>query len=242
MKSKWFEYKDSAVQMRKRGASIRTIEQRLGIPRSTLSGWLKDVPLAPIHQRRLKKRWNNALIEARKRAVLWHNAQKLNRIQAAREAAHVMLSSVDAADSALIELALAFLYLGEGNKRTPATALGNSDPAILRFFIVALRTLYDVPLSDIRCELHLRADHDPSASVSYWSAALGLPEKNFGKPSVDPRTAGKPSYERYKGVCVIRCSRVAIQRKLMYIAEGFCEAVTVRKKVRAVSSVGRASA
>jgi len=45
MKSKWFELKPSAKKLRKKGLSIGDIERRLKIPRSTLSGWLKDIKL-----------------------------------------------------------------------------------------------------------------------------------------------------------------------------------------------------
>ena len=46
MRSKWFELKPDAIKLRKKGLSIREIELRLGIPRSTLSGWLKDIKLS----------------------------------------------------------------------------------------------------------------------------------------------------------------------------------------------------
>ncbi len=114
------------------------------------------------------------------------------------------------------------LYLGEGAK-TNSTTLASSDARIARFFVSSLQTLYDVPTEKIRCHLHLRSDQDPEELVRYWSKTLKLPRENFGKPLIDKRTVRSKTYDHYKGVCSISCGRVAIQRRLMYIANGFCD-------------------
>ncbi len=228
--------------MRKHGASIRDVKKRLEIPRSTLSGWFKSVALSSYHRKILKKKGKKALVVARKKAVVWHNAQKAERIARASLAATETLRKLDLARNEIVELALAFLYLGEGAKKAIGTIMGNSDPLILKFFVFGLQKVYQVPLVDIKCELHLRADQNSETMKRYWSKTLGIPLVNFGASVVDLRTKGTTTYPHYKGVCVVRCSRVAIQRKLLYIARGFCEHVAAQKSVRAVSSVGRASA
>ncbi len=45
MISEWYNLKESAVSLRRSGDSIRDIEIKLGIPRSTLSGWFKNIQL-----------------------------------------------------------------------------------------------------------------------------------------------------------------------------------------------------
>ena len=223
--------------MRKRGAAMRGIEKRLGIRKSTLHYWFRDIQLADRHVQRLKKRADAALTKARVGAVKWHNAQKALRMKLAADDGARSLANIDFSDDAIAELTLAILYLGEGMKKSAVTAIGNSDPLILRFFVSMLQRLYKVPIKDMKCELHLRADHDPPKTMSYWSKTLGIPTSNFGKPSIDIRTAGRATYPHYKGVCIVRCSRVAIQRKLVYIATTFCKQMAERG---AVSSLGRA--
>lgn len=208
--------------MRKRGASIRDIEMRLGIARSTLSYWLRHISISKFHSQNLERRAEQSLVKARKAAVKWHNAEKAARLDLAKEQALQSLSKIDTGNSDILELALALLYLGEGNKKSDRTAMGNSDPIILCFFVSMLQRLYDVPLMDMKCELHLRADQQPEKLIDYWSKALNIPRENFGRPILDQRTTGRPTYLDYKGVCVVRCSRVAIQRKLGYIATTFC--------------------
>ena len=226
--------------MRKRGASIRDVEKCLEIPRSTLSGWFKSVVLSSYHQKILKNKGEEALVMAREKAVVWHNAQKAERIARASLAAAETLRKLDLTQNEIVELALAFLYLGEGAKKAIGTSMGNSDPLILKFFVSGLQKAYHIPLADIKCELHLRADQNSETMKRYWSKTLGIPLVNFGASVVDIRTKGTTTYPHYKGVCVVRCSRVAIQRKLLYIAKGFCEKVAdtdarVAQLVRAIA-------
>jgi transposase len=55
MRSKWSELKPKACKVRRQGISIRSIEKKLGIPRSTLSGWFRDINLSKKQQDNLRK-------------------------------------------------------------------------------------------------------------------------------------------------------------------------------------------
>jgi len=171
MRSKFEKLKERAVGMRKRGASLRDVAKRLGIPKSTLNYWFRDVQLSDFHRQRLRKRHEMALTKARVEAVKWHNAQKAARLRMAAIQAAETIAKIDLTNDATAELALALLYLGEGAEKS-STALGNSDPRIVRFFVTLLQRLYGVPLSSIRCDLHLRADQDPEQMIRFWSSTL----------------------------------------------------------------------
>lgn len=224
MISKWANQKSKAVALRREGNSIGSIEMVLGIPRSTLSGWFRFVPLTKRQQTKLRRRAEEGLVRARIGAVRWHNAQKNNRLEKAAQVAAQVLERIPN-DVTTLELALAFLYLGEGAKTHSQTTLGSSDPRIAKFFVRCLQKIYNVPIENIKCYLHLRADQNPGKMRRYWSNELKLPYVNFGKASIDKRTEGKPTYSDYKGVCLITCGKVEIQRRLMYIANGFCDIV-----------------
>ncbi|MEK7531339.1 MAG: hypothetical protein AAB545_00175, partial [Patescibacteria group bacterium] len=73
---------------------MKKIETRLGIPRSTLSGWLKDVELTKTQKAKLDRDWRNALVKARKYAVLWPNPQKRIRLDEARKEAQLVLGKM----------------------------------------------------------------------------------------------------------------------------------------------------
>lgn len=225
MISRWANLKPKAVALRREGNSIGSIENMLGIPRSTLSGWFRSVSLTKRQQAKLKKQSDQGLVKARVVAVRWHNTQKSARLKEAAEMGSEVLKRIPN-DTATLELALAFLYLGEGTKTHAGTSLGSSDIRIAKFFVQCMKKIYAVPIEKIKCYLHLRADQNSEKMKRYWSKELLLPLANFGKASIDKRAAGKTTYPHYKGVCLIECGRVDIQRRLMYIANGFCEAHT----------------
>ncbi len=215
--------KSKAIQLRKTGASLKTIERELGVARSTLSGWLKNIQLSDSHKARLLQNRNNALVVGRQKALLWHNVKKAERIDQSRKEALTTLSGIDFTDLTVVELALAILYLGEGSKKTLGTSLGSSDPLILKFFIAALQVAYQFDKSTMRAELHLRADQSIAEAKRYWSRELGLPLKNFTYAHIDKRTKGSKTYSTYNGVCHIRCGNTHIQRRLIFLSRLFCE-------------------
>lgn len=225
MKSNWFELKEKAIKLRKEAYSIRSIEHKLKIPRSTLSGWFKSVMLTNSQQQKLKQEWLEALVKARQKAVVWHNAQKAARLAQAEQEAKSTLKSINLKDKNVLDLALAMLYLGEGFKKTNETAIGNSDPRILKFFIAALKANYSFDSSRIKCELHLRADQNPVKIKKFWAKELRLSFSNFTTVSVDQRTKGIPTYKDYNGVCVLRLGSVAIQRKLLILCKEYCDSI-----------------
>jgi len=227
MKSNWYEYKPEARRLRKKGWSIKAIRKELGIPLSTLSGWLRDIELSKKQQAKLKKKWQQALVDARAKAVLWHNEQKRLRLEQAEIQAKIVLSKIEIADKNILDLTLALLYLGEGFKGSE-TGIGNSDPLILRFFLAILKENYDVDIKNITCELHLRADQDADKVKKFWAKKLQIPISNFKRAYFDQRTLGSKTYSHYKGVCLMRIGNVAIQRKLVYLSNLYCRQVISR--------------
>lgn len=233
MRSQWFEYKEKAIELRKQGFSYGEITAALSIPKSTLSHWLRSIELTDNQKARLNDNYGKGLIKARAKASQWHKEQKEIRIQRAKKEAKEVLDNI-ALDENIVELALAMLYLGEGAK-TGTTAIGNSNPLVLKFFLTLLVSKYRLEISKIRFDLHIRYDQDPDEVKSYWSKTLGIPIEQFKYVVADKRTKGVPSYPDYRGVCIINCGNIAIQRKLIALYNQFCEKIIDEW---AVSSVG----
>ncbi len=221
MKSKWSHLKPEAIRLRKLGKSLPYVHQKLRIPKSTLSYWFKDIELTPKQQENLQNNWKNALVKARLEAVKWHNQQKNDRLLHAEKLANKTLSTIDTADKATLELALAVLYLAEGSKKNIETAMSSSDHNTLRFFLKGLEVIFDYEVETVRCELYLRADQNPDELKKYWAKELDLPMQNFKQVNVDKRSVGKKTYPDYHGVCALRCGNVAIRRRLVYLAEKY---------------------
>jgi hypothetical protein len=223
MKSKWREYKDEAIAMRKIGTSMTVIERRLGIPRSTMSGWFKDIKLTETQRTRLMQNSRDGWAKARESAVKSHRKQKALRLLKARSEATKVLERIELSND-ILDLALAMLYFGEGAKHN-TTALGCSDPKMLRFMLAVFRRNYGITADMLRCDLHLRMDQDGHELKKYWSKQLGLPLERFKNVFYDRRTEGRRTYDDYKGVCLISCGNIAIQRKLIYLYNLFCDKV-----------------
>src|SRR5215471_11325640 len=203
MRSKWFELKDTAISLRQNGQSIKTIHRNLGIPLSTLSGWLKNVKLADEHKLRLGESQRTALKNARLKAADWHRAQKALRLLKARQEAKATLEQI-VLTNPVLDLALAMMYFGEGTKTDNSTTISSSSPVILRFVLAVLKRNYGVQPESISCDLHLRSDQyiDVDNLKAYWSEELGIPLERFRYIAIDKRSAGKATYSHYKGVCV----------------------------------------
>lgn len=224
MRSKWYELKNKAILLRKKGFSLGKIAMNLKIPKSTLSGWFKNVKISNKFKKVLLKNWKQGLINARKNALVWHSQQKYQRIQDAKIIAANIASKINLEDKNIQELALAMLYLGEGNK-VNSFGIGNSDPRILNFFLKTIYNVYNVDKQFIHCSLNLRLDQNKDEIIKYWSKILNLPISCFKSVSFDKRTKGIASYSSYKGVCQIRFGSIAIQRRLLFLAKQYCDSV-----------------
>ncbi len=204
---------------------MNVIERKYGIARSTLSSWFKKIKLTQAQKKKLIQNSNTALVIARKKAILWHNKQKQQRIEEAKQQALRTFKKINIKNKYILELALAILYLGEGGKTNSETNIGSSNPSILKFFLSCLKKIYNFDIKKIKCELHLRADQNPESTKRFWAQELKLPLNNFKQVTIDKRTLGSKTFSYYKGVCALRCGNVAIQRRLLYLANLFCREI-----------------
>lgn len=221
MRSQWYENKKYAVELRQQGMSITHIERLLNIPKSTLSGWFKDIKLSEKDKNILLRNQQVGLKKARFAAALKQVKLKEDRLSLAERQAKESLALINSGENAILDLALAMLYMGEG-KKSGQTSISSSNPLLLRFVISVMRHNYAIKPENIKAELHLRADQNPISVKTYWSKTLGIPKANINRIYFDKRTVGAKTYADYKGVCVLNCSNIAIQRKLISLYNQFC--------------------
>src|SRR5215813_8083857 len=119
------------------GLSYNEISTLIGVSKGTLSSWLKNIPLTPEQEERIQQRINN------NQTTFVTKAWKINkeRFQKARQDAFQIGSNVMfqlSSEDAIDEVALAMLYLGEGDKSGNRLLLASTDPLILRYFLWAI--------------------------------------------------------------------------------------------------------
>jgi len=209
--------KEIAIKLRKKGKSIRDIENILGVARSTLSGWLYNVELTREQKERLHKKWLDALVKARLKAADVHRNGRLERVKRIKEDTAKFASKLTI-DKTLGEIIFAIFYLAEGTKKECSVVIVNSNPKILKNILNLFRYLYSPKPSKFRCCLHLRMDQSEEQLKNYWSKILKIPKFQFIKTQFDKRTT-KLTFKKYRGVCAVFYNDVNLQRRILYIGE-----------------------
>jgi hypothetical protein len=219
MKSKYHIFKNSAIEMRKKGMTYGEIRNKLNIsiPKSTLSDWCNNILLDPRSMLLIDRARRKNISKGHVFAMRANRIKRTNYLQSIRD------KNVDLKDvfknKDVIKISLSMLYLGEGSKtRKGSMMFGNSDPEIIKLFLRMLRFCYDLDEEKFRCTLQCRADHNIKALEKYWSKITNIPLKKFYKARIDPRTIGKISKNlNYKGVCRIDYFSAHIYNELMTI-------------------------
>lgn len=163
--------------MRKDGASYSQIKRRVPVSKSSLSLWLRDMPLPEARLRELRD-FSATRIERYRNTRRKVREDRWTAVRAKAKQDIGLLSERE------LFLAGLFLYWGEGGKtKVATTALSNSDPAMIRFFMHWLAAL-GVPKEKLKVHVHLYSDMDIALELEYWSNVLALPMSAFRKPYI----------------------------------------------------------
>src|SRR3974377_1978584 len=165
---------------RDEGLSYNEIAARLGLSKSTLSHWLRDIPLRPELAALLQSRLRANRAEFAERA--WPiNRQRYAEARAKAYCAGAERVAASPKSAEVSELALAMLYLGEGSKSGNRVQMANTDARIVRYFVQELLKLYDIGLDRLTYRLNLveaaRAREDDFKR--WWSNELRCPMTKF---------------------------------------------------------------
>lgn len=181
------EQKALAIALRKEGASYSEIKERIQVSKSTLSLWLRDMPLS--RERLVELRDYSSIRIEKYRATM--SAKKGRRLDAVRRKVRADIGKLSKRELLIAGL---FLYWGEGTKTSPCvTSVSNTDPEVLKFFIRWLGVL-GVSEDKLRVHVHLYVDMNVEQELEYWSRTLKLPRTSFRKPYVKSSKQSGLSY------------------------------------------------
>ena len=197
------DLRETALAMRRQGRSYREIREIVGVSKSTLSLWLRDVPLTEEQQRSLTVRGpeNTAARHAENRAVA---ARRRAEVRATARNQIIQLSESE------LFVAGVVAYWAEGSKNKPwrhgqSVQFMNSDPTMIRLFLCWLRLLQVSPARLI-FRLHIHESADVAEAITYWSRVVGAPESQFGRPTLkthNPVTVRKNVGPGYHGCLLL---------------------------------------
>jgi len=218
------QLREQAIKLRvEKQLSYTEIRKRLGVPKSTLSYWLREFPLS-------KKR----ILELRRRG--WKKAEaKIERFRATmrkkrelkdREIYNKYRKRFKKLSRNALFVAGLILYLGEGNKRAyTEIALANTDHKIIKFFIRWLNEFLKIPKEEMKAGLHLYENMDIEKEKEFWKNELGFQENQFYKPSIRKLKKASFSYKEPSrhGTCALYVSGVERKRELMMAIKAFLD-------------------
>ncbi|HLO32614.1 MAG TPA: helix-turn-helix domain-containing protein [Anaerolineales bacterium] len=197
------------------GLSYNEIANLIGVSKSTLSHWLKNLPLTVEQEERIQKR-----VESNQTAFV-ATAWKINkeRFQLARKQAFQsgievvsQLPHVNSVD----ELAFSMLYLGEGDKTGNRVQIASTDPMILQYFLWGMEKLYKVDRKLVSLRLNLIELARPleKQMLEWWGIQLSCASAQFAKTQFDSRSKRAEITGNYHGVCSITYNDTYLYERL----------------------------
>jgi hypothetical protein len=209
--------KNEVLSLRKEGLSYQQIQERLHIPKSTLSSWLTPYEWSKNIKDTLSKvNTQQSKIHIEKLNKTRSNALKALYKQSELEA----VSEYRALKHHPLFVAGLMLYWGEGDKSTNSSSqvrLGNIDPNLLRVYLTFLLDLCGVHKEKIWVSVHIYEDLNEKTCVQYWSKILDIPKDNFHKC---PVLVGRHKTKRLPyGTCTVGTSSTYLKKKMLYWIE-----------------------
>ncbi|MEM9518787.1 MAG: helix-turn-helix domain-containing protein [Actinomycetota bacterium] len=190
-----------ARALRAEAWTLLDIAAELGVSKSSVSVWVRDVDFEPQPRRRARKRGPNKLERAKLAEIERCRVEGIERIGTLSEREFLMAGLG--------------LYAGDGAKGGTEVALANSDPAMISFFLAWLRTFFDVEERRLRIHLYLHDDLDLERAETFWAQLTGIPRTQFHKTY---RATAKGTIRRDRhtyGCCHVRYLSTPMIREVL---------------------------
>jgi transcriptional regulator with XRE-family HTH domain len=213
-----------ARELRARGLAYHEIAARLGVSKSSVSLWVRDLPVPD----RLTYE------QCRKRAAdgahrYWATEREVRRTRRAGEVSAAADEIGKLSDREIL-IAGAIAYWCEGAKAKPSRHIDrvvfiNSDAALIMFFLRFLSAAGVSP-DDLVLRVYIHENADAEAAQQYWLDLTGTRPDQFRRPVLkrhNPKTARTNVGENYHG-----CLRIDVLRSagLYRRIEGWVSAAT----------------
>jgi len=216
--------KEKAINYRKRGYSYRMISQELGLAKSTLSDWLREIPYKP------NKKVIKRIGLARLKSADFKHKQRMADIITMRKIVKKELGQLTKRDLWLLGIGL---YLGEGSKLYEYIRIINSDPEIIKVGLKWFRTVCGLKNENIIPRIHSYPDNNIKETINYWAKITNIPKKQFAKTQIDRRSnkSGKKKRKLPYGTLNLQiksCGKKKFGRSLHRRIMGWIEAISNR--------------
>lgn len=204
--------REQAIQLRLQGSTYGQIRRTLGVAKSTLSGWLKNLSLSEEQLFLLSKNKNLSKDLAIEKYRATRTNQRLDRIKKVLAKQEKILLPLSKRELFFAGL---FLYWGEGSKHRGRITISNTDPKVVKFALFWMIKILEIPISKIKAGLHLYKDMNVEDAINYWSITLRLPKEQFSKPYIKNSNREGLTYKSFgHGTCNLHHGSVLLSDKI----------------------------
>lgn len=197
------DLRGKARELRVQGRSYNEIAAQLGVAKSSVSLWVRDIPCP--------KRFNYVHNPRR-----YEGLRRYHEARAVRHAAESEAAAAEVGDLTDRELLIAgaIAYWCEGAKNKPNrkanhVAFINSDPKLIAFFL-RFMDVAGVSRDDLVFRVYIHENADPEAAQTFWLAVTGTKPDQFRSPVLkhhNPKTIRTNVGDDYHG-----CLKVDVRR------------------------------
>lgn len=184
----------TAASLRKKGYSIKEIAKQVGISVSTSSAWCSSIKIDYRAKQILETKKLQSLILAN--SVLNQKRDKIHILR--NKQAAIDISSIQFSQPLCKILCAIFIWTEGGKSEKYRVAFTNSDPVMIKTFLVLFRRAFHIEEKKLRGLIHVHEYHNENTTRTFWSKITQIPEKQFTKSYCKPHT-GKRIRDRYMG-------------------------------------------
>ncbi|MFA5532237.1 MAG: helix-turn-helix domain-containing protein [Candidatus Shapirobacteria bacterium] len=202
-----------AIELRKTGHSLSEISDKLKIAKSSASIWVREVKM----DKKAKDRIFYLKRIAIDKAIKINHKNAIVRKRNCSDWAKKVLSEkkFDIFENQMI---CSLLYWGEGAKFSNRIEFTNSDPKMVKTFLISLINGFNIDKSKIRVNLHLHKYHNELKQKKMWCDLLKISEDQFNK------TFWKENSNKIKRLDYQGCIRICYHSKeIVDKMKSFCK-------------------
>lgn len=196
------EKRKKARELRKLGWSYREIINELGVAKSSVSLWCRDVKLTDEQYAALKQ-------QQKQMGDTNQGAKHNRRVALEQRRAYQQKGREKAREMSKLHIIGCMLYWAEGTKQRNTLEFVNSDPHMIEIFVRFLREELFVINKDFKVRIHCHDANKVTELENYWLGLLGLSRQVLIKTYV--KTSSQTRYNRLEnGVCTLRVESTEI--------------------------------
>jgi len=188
--------KNKAIILRRKGRSIKEIAKKVGVVKSTVSFWCRDIELTSKQIEELHKKMIKGSYKGRMKGARIQYERRIKKIKKYDKEGIKQIGRLSNRDLLIAGLAL---YWGEGSKKTRGVSFSNSDPKIIKFAIKFLKRIFNINKNRLSAYIGINRIHKNRVEEveNYWSKITRIPSEQFTKTTLI-KAKNKKNYSNFQ--------------------------------------------